>query len=288
MSQAVLDLSTATGEEVQLILKSDKVDYILCILRKPQILQVPLDLNFSEGDEISFRTVGGTVHLTGYLTDDPDFADMEEAQSGEEDEEVPMLVPAPKHKSKGRVSKDAEGGDSENSDEEEEEGSDEEEELEDDVEEEEAESEDDQPPPAKVAKTNGMGNGVMKKDKKSKHKKEPVIERKTLQAGVKIEEIRLGQGAMAKPHKKVHVYYEGRFQGRNKIFDKTRTGRGFEFTIGRGDVIKGWDIGVQGMKVGGKRRIICPPETAYGSKGSPPAIPPNSTLVFDVELRSVN
>lgn len=84
------------------------------------------------------------------------------------------------------------------------------------------------------------------------------------------------------------MYYEGRFKSTNKVFDKTTTGKGFEFQLGRSEVIKGWDIGVQGMKTGGKRRITCPPNVAYGSKGSPPAIPPNSTLVFDVELRGVN
>lgn len=73
----------------------------------------------------------------------------------------------------------------------------------------------------------------------------------------------------------------------NKVFDSTKTGKGFSFKLGRGEVIRGWDVGVAGMKVGSKRRITCPPNMAYGAKGAHPAIPGNATLVFDVELRGV-
>lgn len=82
------------------------------------------------------------------------------------------------------------------------------------------------------------------------------------------------------------VYYKG-FHLNGKLFDQTMSGRGFEFVLGKGDVIRGWDIGVPGMKVGGKRKISCPPNMAYGQKGSPPEIHPNETLVFEVELRGV-
>ena len=85
----------------------------------------------------------------------------------------------------------------------------------------------------------------------------------------------------------VQVYYEGRLKSNNKLFDSTTKGHGFKFRLGKQEVIRGWDVGVSGMKVGGKRRIICPPNMAYGQKGSPPAIPPNSTLVFDIELKNV-
>lgn len=84
------------------------------------------------------------------------------------------------------------------------------------------------------------------------------------------------------------MYYEGRLKQNNKLFDSTNKGPGFSFRLGSGEVIKAWDVGVAGMKIGGKRRIICPPAMAYGQKGSPPAIPPNSTLVFEVELRKIS
>lgn len=72
------------------------------------------------------------------------------------------------------------------------------------------------------------------------------------------------------------------------MFDSTKSGEGFRFNLGRGDVIRGWDIGIVGMKVGSKRRITCPANVAYGNKGSPPVIPGGATLVFDVELRAIN
>jgi len=84
------------------------------------------------------------------------------------------------------------------------------------------------------------------------------------------------------------VYYVGKLKSNNKMFDSSTSGPGFRFRIGRGEVIKGWDVGVAGMKVGGKRRLTIPAALAYGAKGSPPVIPPNATLVFEVELRGIS
>ncbi|KAJ9588345.1 hypothetical protein L9F63_018271 [Diploptera punctata] len=112
--------------------------------------------------------------------------------------------------------------------------------------------------------------------------------KKVLEGGVVVEDLKTGNGPVAKPGRQVSVYYVGRLKNNNKQFDSTTEGPGFKFRLGRGEVIKGWDIGLNGMKVGGKRKVTCPAALAYGNKGSPPAIPPNSTLVFDVELRAVN
>jgi len=117
---------------------------------------------------------------------------------------------------------------------------------------------------------------------KQQHQKKKVIE-----GGVQIEEIRLGHGSPAKPGKFVGVYYVGRLKN-GKKFDQTMSGEGFKFRLGKGEVIKGWDVGIIGMKVGGKRKITIPAGMGYGAKGSPPVIPPNSQLIFDVELKSVN
>lgn len=98
-----------------------------------------------------------------------------------------------------------------------------------------------------------------------------------------IEELEAGSGAEAKAGDTVEVHYTGRFQD-GREFDASR-GRGpFTFTLGRGEVIKGWDRGVAGMRVGGRRRLTVPPELAYGSRGFAGLIPPMATLVFEVEL----
>ena len=103
-----------------------------------------------------------------------------------------------------------------------------------------------------------------------------------------------GTGAEAKPGPVV-VHYTGWLHdpaasdGHGKKFDSSvDRGKPFEFSLGRGQVIRGWDEGVAGMKVGGKRTLIIPPEMGYGARGAGGAIPPNATLVFDVELLRIN
>jgi FK506-binding nuclear protein len=148
--------------------------------------------------------------------------------------------------------------------------------------------EEDEQPKAKVAKlepTKSKQNGAEMNGKASpKEKESPKV--KTLAGGLMLEEVKLGAGKEATKGKKVAVLYEGRLKKSGKVFDATKSAP-FKFLLGRGEVIKGWDIGVTGMKVGGKRRLVIPPQLAYGNKGAPPAIPPNSTLVFDVELKNV-
>jgi hypothetical protein len=103
-----------------------------------------------------------------------------------------------------------------------------------------------------------------------------------------IKDLVVGKGAVAKAGDKVSVHYVGTLMNGTE-FDSSRTrGTPFEFELGKGRVIKGWDQGVAGMKVGGKRKLTIPPELGYGPRGAPPKIPPNSTLQFEVELLGVS
>jgi FKBP-type peptidyl-prolyl cis-trans isomerase FkpA len=97
-----------------------------------------------------------------------------------------------------------------------------------------------------------------------------------------------GKGPAAKAGDKVRVHYTGTLMN-GKKFDSSRDrGTPFDFTLGKGEVIKGWDQGVAGMKVGGKRRLVIPEALGYGENGSPPNIPPKAGLKFDVELLAIN
>ncbi len=101
------------------------------------------------------------------------------------------------------------------------------------------------------------------------------------------EDLTVGTGAEAKDGDKVKVNYTGRLLKTNYMFDTSVGKKPFDFTLGKGSVIKGWDLGVVGMKVGGKRKLTIPSKLGYAEAGSPPKIPGKATLVFDVELLSV-
>ena len=103
---------------------------------------------------------------------------------------------------------------------------------------------------------------------------------------LQIEELQQGTGAEAVAGKSVEVHYTGWLTD-GKKFDSSVGGSPFRFRLGAGEVIAGWDRGVQGMRVGGKRKLTIPPQLGYGARGFPGAIPPNSTLVFEVELLGV-
>jgi FKBP-type peptidyl-prolyl cis-trans isomerase FkpA len=106
-------------------------------------------------------------------------------------------------------------------------------------------------------------------------------------SGLQYWDIKVGIGPVANNGDHVKVHYTGWFTDGKKFDSSVDAHQPYSFTLGKGDVIKGWDEGIAGMKVGGKRQLRIPPELAYGNAGFKKIVPPNATLVFDVQLLAV-
>jgi FKBP-type peptidyl-prolyl cis-trans isomerase FkpA len=109
----------------------------------------------------------------------------------------------------------------------------------------------------------------------------------TTTSGLRYEDIEPGTGDTAQSGQKAKVHYTGWLTNGEKFDSSKDRNEPFEFKLGAGQVIKGWDEGVAGMKVGGKRRLTIPPALGYGSRGAGGVIPPNAELIFEVELLGV-
>lgn len=106
-------------------------------------------------------------------------------------------------------------------------------------------------------------------------------------SGLQYQELKEGTGDAAKKGDTVEVHYTGWLKNGKKFDSSLDRGQPFSFKLGAGMVIKGWDEGVQGIKVGGKRKLMIPPELGYGKKGAGDAIPPDADLIFEVELLKI-
>lgn len=104
---------------------------------------------------------------------------------------------------------------------------------------------------------------------------------------LKKEDLKVGKGAAAKKGDRVKVHYTGTLLDGTKFDSSRDRDDPFTFTLGAGEVIKGWDEGVAGMKAGGRRKLTIPSDMAYGKRGSPPKIPPDAPLEFDIELLEI-
>jgi len=126
--------------------------------------------------------------------------------------------------------------------------------------------------------------GEVEEDEEEEQVEDAGPTERMLAKGVLISDLKIGKGPIVKNGHPTHVAYVGRLASNGHVFDKSPGGKPFTFVLGFGEVIKGWDIGVVGMRRGGKRRIVCPPGAAYGERGSPPAIPRNAALEFEVTV----
>ena len=110
---------------------------------------------------------------------------------------------------------------------------------------------------------------------------------KITDSGLKYEDLAEGGGAVASAGQEVVVHYTGWLTDGSKFDSSLDRGQPFSFSLGRGMVIRGWDEGVNGMQIGGKRKLTIPPQLGYGAQGAGGVIPPNATLVFEVELLEI-
>ncbi|KAF5017751.1 hypothetical protein F66182_10299 [Fusarium sp. NRRL 66182] len=296
----------------------DLENFVICTLDTERNYQQPLDITVNHGEKVFFVVTGThTIYLTGnYIMDDdeddedddeeddydlsPD--ELEYALEGEEsdesdeldgvedprvqevdsdEEEAPKLVPVQKGKNKRAAEEAAEGLD-------------------------ELISKDD----AKLSKKqqkklkNNKGEAIAAEEKKDakkvqfaknleqgptgsteKAKQDKAAGGVKVVQGVTIDDRTIGNGRTVKNGDTVGVRYIGKLQN-GKQFDANKKGKPFSFKAGKGQVIKGWDIGVVGMAIGGERRLTIPAHLAYGSRGLP-GIPANSTLIFDVKLLEI-
>ena len=109
----------------------------------------------------------------------------------------------------------------------------------------------------------------------------------TTPSGLKIQDLRVGDGPSPLPGQTITVNYVGTLENGKEFDSSYKRGKPVDFKIGIGKVIKGWDEGLMTMKVGGKRRLFIPSKIGYGPAGNPPDIPPNSNLIFEIELLGV-
>ncbi|MFL5342404.1 MAG: FKBP-type peptidyl-prolyl cis-trans isomerase [Gemmataceae bacterium] len=132
------------------------------------------------------------------------------------------------------------------------------------------------------AATDANTNDDANKDKEKTDKTEPNYT--TTKSGLKYADLAEGTGDKAQAGDTVDVHYTGRLKDGTKFDSSLDRGQPISFRLGAGRVIKGWDEGIAGMRVGGKRKLVIPPDLAYGKEGRPPVIPANAELQFDVEL----
>lgn len=311
------DSEEESGDEDDLNLE----DYVICTLDTERNYQQPLDIVIGEGEQVFFVVSGThTIYLTGNYVVDQDEEDDEEDSDdedydlppgleelddselsdeldgldgldrikevdSEEEEEAPKLVDTKKKSKKRPAEEEAEGLDEMIATDGKKLSKKQQKKLKTEAAAKEAAAKVESPASAKsdkkvqFAKELEQGpTGPAKDDKKAASTVKVV-------QGVTIDDRKVGTGRTVKSGDKIGMRYIGKLQN-GKVFDANKKGPPFTFKIGKGEVIKGWDVGIIGMSVGGERRLTIPAHQAYGSK-SLPGIPANSTLIFDVKLLEI-
>jgi len=286
-SRSVVMVSTTNEDD-----EEDSEGFPICVLRQGECENQSLDLLFNESASLTVKGKNAsTVYLTGYIqppVSGDDLGAMDPSMMEDMDEQQIMET----LREQKRQQRELDGDDEEPQLDS---GDDDDDEV-------------DEPPTKKQRTAKGQkatANGA-KADKKRKNAKSSDDEEdedeeeevkpkkgkkgkkmKTMGGGIQYKDMQDGKGKEAKKGDKLRVYYVGQTQDK-EVFDKAITGNGFEFTLGKGEVIKGWDMGCKGMRVGGKRKLVIPSKLAYGTEGSPPTIPPNADLTFTIMIKAIN
>lgn len=273
--------------------EEDYAEYVICTLSTKTSFQQPLDLVIPKGEEVLFVVTGShAIHLSGNYVDHPfdesddeDFED--DYEEGSEDEldgedydlspDEDELVDGPEITQLSSDEEEEEEEKVEVKSKKETKAAKKEKESKKRAAEEPTEAPAKKEKKAKVAFSENLEQGP------TPSKKAPASRK--LEGGVVVEDRTVGKGAAAKRGDKVGMRYVGKLKNGN-VFDSNTKGKPFYFTLGKGEVIRGWDVGVAGMAVDGERRIVIPAGMAYG-KQKLPGIPPNSELTFDVKLVNI-
>ncbi|GAM21377.1 hypothetical protein SAMD00019534_045520 [Acytostelium subglobosum LB1] len=269
LTAACLTAAAKGAERNVLVVKYDGKEYSLCSLKLGLLESSQVDLIFEENKEIVFQVLGGgqPIHLSGYFVSSMDHAEEEEDDEFDDDEEIEMddseeeeEIEVPQPQSLKRKSDAA-----------------------DKLAAIPVKKAKETPVPAKPeaapAKQQTPTKPAAAAASPAKSASPAVVKHPN---GLIVKDIVVGNGMPTIKGKTVSVKYVGKLTN-GKTFDSSIQ-KPFNFKLGVGEVIKGWDQGVHGMRVGGKRQLTIPAHLAYGSQGSPPQIPGNATLVFEVEL----
>ena len=253
-----------------------KQSFVICALREVVAENCPLALVIS--DPVVYFAGSDTfeVHLTGSMSN------LEDDDDSEGENAVPDLIPAQAAAENDGDSSDDDEDDEDEGDDSNDVESDDESSDDDEDEDEDEDEKEPEPQPAKSRKRKPEPLTVDSSANKPKKPKTPKIVK--LPSGLKYRDMQVGTGAKVKKGRTVTVRYRGLLRSGIEFDSNMPRGKPFSFTLGAGEVVKGWDLGLMGMKVGGKRELVIPPHLGYGQRAVGDKIPANSTLLFEVEL----